>query len=69
MDACEAAIADAGLTLQDIDGLASYPGVGDMDGFGEGGITAIEAALGIHPTWHNGGMETFGPGGSPSTKA
>jgi acetyl-CoA acetyltransferase/uncharacterized OB-fold protein len=64
IDACEAAIADAGLTLQDIDGLASYPGVGDMGGFGEGGVTAVEAALGIHPTWHNGGMETFGPGGS-----
>jgi acetyl-CoA acetyltransferase len=64
IDACEAAVADAGLTFQDIDGLASYPGAGDMGGFGEGGVTAVEAALGIHPTWHNGGMETFGPGGT-----
>ncbi len=27
-------------------------------------MTALEAALGIRPTWHNGGIETFGPGGS-----
>lgn len=64
IDACEAAIADAGLTLDDIDGLSTYPGGGNFGGFGEGGVTALEAALGIRPTWHNGGMETFGPGGS-----
>ena len=62
--ACEAAIADAGLTLDDIDGLSTYPGGGNLGGFGEGGVTALEAALGIRPTWHNGGIETFGPGGS-----
>jgi acetyl-CoA acetyltransferase/uncharacterized OB-fold protein len=62
--ACEAAIADAGLTFADIDGLSTYPGGGNLGGFGEGGVTALEAALGIRPTWHNGGIETFGPGGS-----
>jgi acetyl-CoA acetyltransferase/uncharacterized OB-fold protein len=62
--ACEAAIADAGLTMADIDGLSTYPGGGNLGGFGEGGVTAVEAALGIRPTWHNGGIETFGPGGS-----
>ena len=31
---------------------------------GEGGVTALEGALGIRPTWINGGMDTFGPGGS-----
>ncbi len=62
--ACEAAVADAGLTLDDIDGLSTYPGGGNLGGFGEGGVTALEAALGIRPTWHNGGIETFGPGGS-----
>ncbi|GAB2960685.1 OB-fold domain-containing protein [Streptomyces pseudoechinosporeus] len=62
--ACERAIADAGLTLDDIDGLATYPGAGPFGGFAEGGITALESALGIRPTWHNGGGETFGPGGS-----
>ncbi|MDA3663739.1 OB-fold domain-containing protein [Mycobacterium xenopi] len=64
MQACQAAIADAGLTFDDIDGLSTYPGGGNLGGFGEGGVTALEAALGIRPTWHNGGIETFGPGGS-----
>jgi acetyl-CoA acetyltransferase len=62
--ACEKAVADAGLTLDDIDGLSTYPGGGNVGGFGEGGVTALESALGIRPTWHNGGIETFGPGGS-----
>ncbi len=64
VQACEAAIADAGLTYADIDGLSTYPGAINVGGFGEGGVTALEAALGIQPTWHNGAMETFGPGGS-----
>ncbi|WP_068278490.1 thiolase C-terminal domain-containing protein [Aldersonia kunmingensis] len=64
IEACERAIADAGLTLDDIDGLSTYPGGGPTGPFGEGGMTALESALGIRPTWYNGGMETFGPGGS-----
>lgn len=64
IDACEAAIADAGLSFTDIDGLSTYPGGGNLGGFGEGGVTALASALGIRPTWHNGGIETFGPGGS-----
>ena len=64
VEACEAAVADAGLTLDDIDGLATYPGAGAYGGFAEGGVTALESALGIRPTWYNGGGETFGPGGS-----
>ena len=35
-----------------------------MMGMGEGGCTVLENALGIRPTWINGGMDTFGPGGS-----
>ncbi|MEB3019546.1 thiolase C-terminal domain-containing protein [[Mycobacterium] crassicus] len=62
--ACQAAVADAGLSLDDIDGLSTYPGAGLPGPFGEGGATAVEAALGLRPTWHNGGLETFGPGGS-----
>jgi acetyl-CoA acetyltransferase/uncharacterized OB-fold protein len=64
IEACEAAIADAGLTFDDIDGLSTYPGGGGFGPFSEGGVTALESALGIRPTWHNGGIETFGPGGS-----
>ncbi|ORV81129.1 thiolase C-terminal domain-containing protein [Mycolicibacterium iranicum] len=63
VEACEMAIADAGLTLADIDGLSTYPAM-DAVGMGEGGCTALEGALGIRPTWINGGMDTFGPGGS-----
>jgi acetyl-CoA acetyltransferase/uncharacterized OB-fold protein len=64
VEAVEAAVADAGLTLADVDGLSTYPGPMTDGGFGEGGVTALEDVLGLRPTWYNGGMETFGPGGS-----
>jgi acetyl-CoA acetyltransferase/uncharacterized OB-fold protein len=64
VEAALAAIEDAGLTIDDIDGLSTYPGSGPGGGMGEGGITALEAALRIRPSWYNGGGETFGPGGS-----
>jgi acetyl-CoA acetyltransferase/uncharacterized OB-fold protein len=63
VDACLAAVADAGLTLDDIDGLSTYPGAVGM-GMSEGGITAVEEALRIHPTWTNGGGDLPGPGGA-----
>ncbi|HKE76251.1 MAG TPA: OB-fold domain-containing protein [Acidimicrobiales bacterium] len=63
VDACLAAVADAGLTLDDIDGLSTYPGAGGM-GMSEGGVTAVEEALRLHPTWINGGGDLPGPGGS-----
>jgi acetyl-CoA acetyltransferase len=52
------------LTLEDIDGLSTYPGGPPTGGMSEGGVSAVEDALGIRPTWYNGGGETFGPGGS-----
>jgi acetyl-CoA acetyltransferase/uncharacterized OB-fold protein len=64
VEACERAVADAGLTMADIDGLSTYPGGGNNGPFSEGGVTALESALGLRPTWYNGGGETFGPGGS-----
>src|SRR4051794_19372029 len=63
VDACLAAVADAGLTLDDIDGLSTYPGY-TPGGISEGGVTAVEEALRIHPTWINGGGDLPGPGGS-----
>jgi acetyl-CoA acetyltransferase/uncharacterized OB-fold protein len=63
VDACLAAVADAGLELDDIDGLSTYPGPVSM-GMSEGGVTAIEEALRLRPTWINGGGELPGPGGS-----
>ena len=61
--ACLRAVADAGLTLDDIDGLATYPG-GLAGGMSEGGVTAVEEALRIRPTWIAGGAEVPGPSGS-----
>jgi acetyl-CoA acetyltransferase/uncharacterized OB-fold protein len=63
VDACLAAVADAGLDLSDIDGLSTYPGMAGA-GMSEGGVTAVEEALRLHPTWINGGGELPGPGGS-----
>ncbi len=63
IDACTAAVADAGLTFDDIDGLSTYPGAGGM-GMSEGGVTAVEEALRLHPTWINGGGDLPGPGGA-----
>ena len=39
------------------------PGAAGM-GMSEGGVTAVEEALRLHPTWHNGGGDLPGPGGS-----
>jgi acetyl-CoA acetyltransferase/uncharacterized OB-fold protein len=64
IEAAMRAIEDAGLTVDDIDGISTYPGGGQSAGFGEGGVTAFESAMRIHPTWYAGGSETFGPGGS-----
>lgn len=64
IEACLKAIEDAGLTPEDIDGYATYPGGGLEYGMGEGGVTALEAALRLQPTWFMGGGETFGPGGA-----
>jgi acetyl-CoA acetyltransferase/uncharacterized OB-fold protein len=69
VEACKAAVADAGLTMADIDGLSTYPGAmfAGAVGFSEGGIPAVEEALQIHPTWHNGTLETSGQLGSVIT--
>ena len=63
VDASLQAIADAGLTIGDIDGLSTYPGMSG-GGMSEGGASAIEEALRIHPTWINGGGDLPGPGGA-----
>ncbi|HTU38356.1 MAG TPA: OB-fold domain-containing protein [Acidimicrobiales bacterium] len=63
VDAALAAIADAGLEPGDIDGLSTYPGAGGMS-MTEGGPSAVEEALRLHPTWINGGTDLPGPGGS-----
>ena len=65
VDACRAAVADAGLTMDDIDGLSTYPGGTAKDGgHSEGGIYPVADALGIAPTWFCGTGETPGQSGA-----
>jgi acetyl-CoA acetyltransferase/uncharacterized OB-fold protein len=58
-EAALAAIADAGLTPDDIDGVASYPGamVGAPPGFAGPGVVDVQDALGLSLNWHSGGVE------------
>ena len=65
IDAALAAIDDAGLTRDDIDGLATYPGNMDMPpGFSGVGITDLHDALRLNLNWYNGGLEQPGQLGS-----
>jgi acetyl-CoA acetyltransferase len=58
IDASLAAIADAGLTVADIDGLATYPGgMGGPPGFAGPGSPTLQDALRLSLNWHNGGVE------------
>jgi len=69
IDACLAAIEDAGLTREDIDGLSTYPGAGmaGAPGFTAGGITEVQDALRLNLNWFNGGPELSGQLGSVIT--
>lgn len=60
VEACRAAIADAGLRREDIDGLCAYPGSSGMPGVSSGGVRALEQAMRIHPHWHCGAHEVPG---------
>jgi acetyl-CoA acetyltransferase len=61
VEACLRAITDAGLTPDDIDGVASYPGVtGATAGFSGAGSTQLQDALGLRTRWHLGTAETAG---------
>jgi acetyl-CoA acetyltransferase len=59
VEAALAAIADAGLTPDDIDGIASYPGamMGAPPGFAGPGIVEVQDALGLSVNWHSAGPE------------
>ena len=60
-DACIAAVEDAGLSLDDIDGLTSYPGASQAGpGFSGASLRDIHDALGIKPNWVAGGVESPG---------
>lgn len=58
LDAIREALADAGLTIGQIDGVATYPGKMQMFlGFSPIGVDEVIDALGIRTTWHMGGGE------------
>ncbi|MGQ0701010.1 MAG: thiolase C-terminal domain-containing protein [Panacagrimonas sp.] len=64
VDACRAAVDDAGLRFADIDGISTYPGSSGMPGVSSGGVRAIEQTLGLRPTWHCGAQEVAGQTGA-----
>ncbi len=58
VEACLDAIDDAGLTRDDIDGLATYPGAGlGTSGFAGPGTPEVQDALRLRLNWHDGGSE------------
>jgi acetyl-CoA acetyltransferase len=59
VQAALAAVADAGLTLADIDGIATYPGGGmaGAPGFAGPGTPEVQEALRLEVNWHTGGIE------------
>src|SRR5215218_10953028 len=65
LDACMAAIEDAGLTPADIDGIATYPGPMDTPpGFSGAGVVDVQDALRLELGWYTGGIELPGQLGS-----
>ncbi len=59
LDAIMAAVDDAGLTIDDIDGLAMFPGGGkaNLPGYANGNLYEIQDALRITTTWRQGQVE------------
>ncbi len=65
LDACMAAIEDAGLTTDDIDGIATYPGPMEVPpGFSGAGLVEVQDALRLEVGWYTGGIELPGQLGS-----
>ena len=65
LDACLEAIADAGLTTKDIDGVATYPGpMAVPAGFSGAGVVDVHDALRLELGWWSGGIESPGQLGS-----
>jgi acetyl-CoA acetyltransferase len=58
VDAVKEALAEAGLSIKQIDGVSTYPGrVAAMPGFSPVGADELVDALGINASWYAGGGE------------
>jgi acetyl-CoA acetyltransferase len=59
LDAVLAAIADAGLRVEDVDGLAMFPGGGkaNLPGYANGDLYEVQDALALTTTWRQGIVE------------
>jgi len=63
IESCTAAIADAGLSVSDIDGLATWPGEWPAaSGFTGPGVVRVHDALNLTLKWHHGSIEGAGQG-------
>ena len=61
VDAALEAIADAGLTTADINGVSTWPGAFSASpGFSGVGCWDVQDALGLSLTWFSGGIESSG---------
>lgn len=62
LDAILAAVDDAGLQVDDLDGLAVYPGGGsaNLPGYANGNLYEVQDALGLNPRWRQGLVEGLG---------
>jgi acetyl-CoA acetyltransferase len=76
LDAILAAVADAGLTVDDIDGLAMFPGGGtaNLPGYATANLYEIQDALRLTTTWRQGQVEGmslpfYGPAQAVATGA
>jgi acetyl-CoA acetyltransferase len=59
LDAILAAVADAGLTIDDVDGLAMFPGggVANVPGYSTANLYEVQDALRLTTTWRQGQVE------------
>jgi acetyl-CoA acetyltransferase len=69
VDACLAAMADAGLTREDVDGLSVHGLPRSADGYYGAGVAEVDDVLGVRPQWIGSGMETPGHTGAVMTAA
>ena len=65
IEATLAALDDAGLTVEDLDGIATYPGAMSVPpGFSGVGVVELQEALRLDLNWWEGGVESPGQLGS-----